>query len=244
MSNTVQSDPRWAWLEMGGALATGLIFVAIGKPHLQFIVPVCLLWAGYIGWRASSDRSLLREWGLTTDNLARAMVVPTGVFGISIVAMMVWSLWQWYTLCESHAVSVSVSVSVSAPPSPADCVHRPLWLHWHIVLLLAVYPLWGVVQHLLVQGMLARNAHAILTRDWPLSGDVATVVTTLLSAALFAVVHVMGSRLMVLGTGLLCLWWTPCYLRHRNLLPLGLFHGWIGAFFYFWVLVEDPIAAL
>jgi len=31
----------------------------------------------------------------------------------------------------------------------------------------------------------------------------------------------------------------PLYFRYRNLWPLGVLHGWLGAFFYLWVLGRD-----
>ena len=30
------------------------------------------------------------------------------------------------------------------------------------------------------------------------------------------------------------------FLRHRNLWPLGVLHGWLGVCFYRWVLARDP----
>lgn len=42
------------------------------------------------------------------------------------------------------------------------------------------------------------------------------------------------------GTFGLGLAYTPLYLHHRNLWPLGLYHGWLGVFYYFWVLERNP----
>ena len=47
--------------------------------------------------------------------------------------------------------------------------------------------------------------------------------------------------MLVLATALLGLVFTPIYLRWRNLWPLGLYHGWLGALCYFWVIGRDPL---
>jgi membrane protease YdiL (CAAX protease family) len=89
---------------------------------------------------------------------------------------------------------------------------------------------WGLVQQFLVQAMVARNLLAWTTRR---------SVATLVAAALFAAVHWPDGVLMG-ATCLLGLAFTPMYLAFRNLWPLGLYHGWLGALTYFWVLGRDP----
>ena len=54
-------------------------------------------------------------------------------------------------------------------------------------------------------------------------------------ALVFGLLHAIDWRL-VLATFLLELVIVPLYLRHRNLWPLGLLHGWLGGLFYLWVL--------
>ena len=58
-------------------------------------------------------------------------------------------------------------------------------------------------------------------------------------AVLFSLVHVPDPQLMV-ATFVLGLAFTPIYLRWRNLWPLGVLHGWLGAFCYVWVLDRNP----
>ena len=102
---------------------------------------------------------------------------------------------------------------------------------------LALYPLWGLVQQTLVQVFVARSLrHA----PSPLGADASVV---LISALLFAAVHapqveLMGATLLLGGA------FTAIYLRWPNLWPLGLWHGWLGAFFYAWVLGKFPLVEM
>lgn len=105
--------------------------------------------------------------------------------------------------------------------------------HWHILPLLALYPVWGLLQQFLLQALLARNlvdGVSWLRSPWRI---------TPLSAALFALAH-WPDLILVGATFLLGLVFTPMYLRWRNLWPLGLFHGWLGVLTYFWLLGRDP----
>ena len=44
----------------------------------------------------------------------------------------------------------------------------------------------------------------------------------------------------MIGTFVLALLYSAVYLRERNLYALGLFHGWLGALFYYTVVGRDP----
>jgi len=108
---------------------------------------------------------------------------------------------------------------------------RVLW-QGHMVFLLLLYPLWGVLQQFLVQALGVDNLMKLFPRHGLLLAMPVGVV-------LFAVVHFPNWRLM-LATGLLACFFIPLYIRDRNLWPLGLYHGWLGTFFYLWVLGRDP----
>jgi membrane protease YdiL (CAAX protease family) len=99
----------------------------------------------------------------------------------------------------------------------------------HLIPILLLYPLWGITQQFLVQALVARNLERRMPRPW----------LVLLVASLFAVVHAPDPVLMG-ATFLLGIAFTPMYLRSRNLIPLGLYHGVLGALVYFWVLGRDP----
>jgi len=96
-----------------------------------------------------------------------------------------------------------------------------------------LYPLWGTIQQFLIIGLIARNME-----DW--EGRKANSVTiVVVSSIVFSIVH-FPSILLVAATALLAIAYTIIYLRYRNLWILGLFHGWLGCFFYFFVLGRDP----
>ncbi len=108
---------------------------------------------------------------------------------------------------------------------------RVLWQS-HMLFLLLLYPLWGILQQFLVQALGVNNLITLFPRHGLLLAMPVGVV-------LFAVVHFPSWRLM-LATGLLACFFIPLYIRDRNLWPLGLYHGWLGTFFYLWVLGRDP----
>ena len=99
--------------------------------------------------------------------------------------------------------------------------------------LLVLYPAWGLVQQLLTQRYVAAN---LATAGPPLGAPYVVVPAT---AAAFGAVHVPNWELTGATTAMGAAF-TPLYLRHRNLWPLGLYHGWLGAFFYRWVLDRNP----
>ena len=109
---------------------------------------------------------------------------------------------------------------------------RVLWQS-HILVLLLFYPLWGVLQQFLVQALGVAN----LMRIFPKQGRVVAMPVGIL---LFALVHYPDGWLLIGATGIMACFFIPCYLRDRNLWPLGLYHGWLGTFFYLWVLGRDP----
>jgi len=125
------------------------------------------------------------------------------------------------------------AVGSAAAMAAIGAAQGSLHLNAHAVPLAAMYPAWGLVQQTLVQGMVARN----LSEAEGLLGSPYVVVPV--TAALFGMVHLPNVRLAA-GTTALGLVFTPLYLKHRNLWPLGLYHGVLGVLFYFWVLDKDP----
>jgi membrane protease YdiL (CAAX protease family) len=106
-------------------------------------------------------------------------------------------------------------------------------LSWHLLPVLLLYPVWGVIQQFLVVGLVAGNLHDYAGRRLP------AAVITGVTAVLFSAVH-WPARLLVAGTFVLAVVYVLAYLRRRNLWTLGLYHGWLGGFFYFLVLGRDP----
>jgi membrane protease YdiL (CAAX protease family) len=103
---------------------------------------------------------------------------------------------------------------------------------WHILPILIIYPIWGTVQQFLCVGLITGNLQDFrrpMGKFWNI----------LLTALLFGALHYPNYWLMG-GTFVLALLYSAIYLRERNLYVLGLFHGWLGAVFYYAVVGRDP----
>ena len=106
---------------------------------------------------------------------------------------------------------------------------------WHIIPLLITYPVWGSIQQFLTIGLLAGNLKDL--KRVKLNKTLIILVT----AVFFSVVHYPSVWLMI-GTFILALFYGYIYLKAKNLYVLGLFHGWLGALFYYTVVNQDPFA--
>jgi membrane protease YdiL (CAAX protease family) len=110
--------------------------------------------------------------------------------------------------------------------------HGSLNITWHILPILIIYPIWGTVQQFLCVGLITGNLQDFRT---PMS----KTWNILLTALLFGALHYPNYWLMG-GTFVLALLYSAIYLHERNLYVLGLFHGWLGAIFYYTVVGRDP----
>ena len=146
-----------------------------------------------------------------------------------------WVKWGFHTKNISAAffwptVVFVVGVSLMAWYGWAN--GRTLW-QGHIVFLLLLYPLWGILQQFLVQALGVANLMALFPKQgW--------IVALPVGVVLFSLVHYPDGWLLMLATGIMGCLFIPCYLRDRNLWPLGLYHGWLGTFFYLSILGKDP----
>ncbi len=134
------------------------------------------------------------------------------------------------------ATSIFAALALAVMTGIALARHT-LVFHWPMLVLLGLYPIWGTFQQLLVQGVFVRTATASGGRVGP------KVLATAVASLLFGAVHLPDVRLAA-ATCLVGLVFTVVYLRWRNLWPLGLWHGWLGVFYYYWVLGRDPWAEM
>jgi hypothetical protein len=145
-----------------------------------------------------------------------------------------WGKWGFQTKNLSAAFfwpTVIFVVGVSMMAWYGLTNDRVLWQD-HILFLLLLYPLWGLLQQFLVQALGVANLMTLFPKQgWRVAMPVGIV--------LFAIIHFPNGLLMI-ATGLMAGLFIPCYLRDRNIWPLGLYHGWLGTFFYLWVLGKDP----
>jgi uncharacterized protein len=157
-------------------------------------------WLGYVAWRARVPGTLA-HWGLQRAGFAA---------------------------CAMHA-ALALAIGVLATAA-IGLARGTFVLDAHLLPLLLAYPLWGLVQQLLVLGIFVGNLEAFgVRRPWLVA----------LASLGFAAVHVPDWPLCgaTLVLGAVC---CTLFLRHRNLWPLGVLHGWLGACFYRWVLARDP----
>lgn len=107
--------------------------------------------------------------------------------------------------------------------------------NWHILPTLILYPIWGLVQQFLIISLGAGNLQAL--RRPQLSMPVIIGLT----ATLFGIIHYPHWPLIG-ATTILALVYAYVFLKWRNLWPLGLFHGWLGSCFLFYVMGRDAWA--
>ncbi len=103
--------------------------------------------------------------------------------------------------------------------------------HWHFIPILLIYPIFGTLQQFLLMSLVAGNMQS--------QGKVSDITTIIITSILFGLLHYPYGWL-IFGTFVLSLFYTYIYLKQRNLYVLGIFHGWLGAIFYFTVVDQDP----
>lgn len=199
---------RW---EIAAALGTAvlhLVFQARRGAHGLFVIAAVIAWSSYVYARARRDPAALARWGFRRQSFLPAFLATSSAAAVGLVSMAL--------IAASRG---------------------QLRLHWHMLIAFVLYPVWGVIQQFMVQGLVAANLERAPS-PWA-----RPPLIVLVCATLFSLVHAPGREIM-LGTFLLGGAFTPVYLRWHNLWPLGLYHGWLGLLFYFWVRGTDPVASL
>ena len=106
-------------------------------------------------------------------------------------------------------------------------------LNLNILPILLIYPIWGIIQQFIMIGIFARNLKDSDGINLP------TVGVVLIAAILFAVVH-FPFQILVAATFLLAIVYVSLYFKGRNLLVMGIYHGWIGGLFFYSIMERDP----
>jgi len=159
-----------------------------------------LAWSTYFALRIRQAPDSRREYGLTTHGLRSSTLATLVVFLVG------------------SAICVAVALARGG-----------LVLVPSMMIVALLYPIWGLLQQLLVQAMVVRNLAPHTSRP----------VVVVVAAILFGAVHLPDPTLTV-ATGVLGGVLTVIFLRWRNTWPLGVCHGWLGVLFYYWVLHRDP----
>ncbi|MGB0429715.1 MAG: type II CAAX prenyl endopeptidase Rce1 family protein [Bacteroidia bacterium] len=106
--------------------------------------------------------------------------------------------------------------------------------NYHLVIAILLYPFWGLLQQFIVMRFVAANLKKFKLKS---------IVIIWVTALAFGSVHIPVWPLFA-ATFIIGLMFTSLYIKYKNLWPLGITHGILGAFFYFYVLNEDPIAQI
>jgi membrane protease YdiL (CAAX protease family) len=106
-------------------------------------------------------------------------------------------------------------------------------LTWHIIPILILYPIWGTIQQFLVISLVAGNLHDLKLKGWN------DFLVVFLAALLFGLVHYPFLWLMA-ATFVLALFYGFIFLKARNVYAMGIYHGWLGAIFFYTVVGRDP----
>ncbi len=199
-------DParRKALLEASAVIATGLLHLFFEEAlHAKgpFILLAGLCWGTYLFLSIRKNPRLPVQWGFGKTGLGPASLRAGGILLAGAVLLAL-----------------------------AGLLRGTLSWNPHLLLILLLYPAWGLLQQFLLQALLARNLDLLLP---------SRRAAVLLASFLFAGVH-LPDFLLAGATLLLALLFVPIYLRYRNLYPLGVVHGVLGALAYYWVLGRDP----
>jgi hypothetical protein len=98
--------------------------------------------------------------------------------------------------------------------------------------LLALYPLWGLVQQFIICAVVGKNLESIFgSRSW----------AVVIAAILFGAVHLPNWTLCG-QTAAACAVWISLFLRWPNLWVHGVAHGWLALLACLYVLGDDPWA--
>ena len=187
-----------------------VVFTALGKfffydflnQRLIFIILMFIFWGTYIIFRVKKTADILNRWGFRKDNF-HGVLKKVLPFGLIAIA----------TCFIVGYFQGSIN------------------LHWHLIPILILYPLFGILQQFLLMALIAGNLQDLNRFSHH------TIV--LLSSVLFGLLH-YPHWWLIAGTFLLALFYSYIFLKERNLYVLGIFHGWLGGIFYYTVVGRDP----
>jgi len=106
------------------------------------------------------------------------------------------------------------------------------FMKWHIVPILTLYPVWGLIQQFMMAGLVAGNLKKLTVLDF------ADWQIILFTSLLFAMVHYPSIPLMIFAFVMEIIF-VRAYFKWPNLWSLGLYHGWAGGLFLYFVMGRD-----
>lgn len=109
---------------------------------------------------------------------------------------------------------------------------KPIQWSVNILFVLLVYPIWGLIQQFLTMSLFAGNIQDLQSKP---TRNMSIILYT---SILFSIVHYPSLHLMI-ATLIMAFIYSYLFLKYRNIIPLGLFHGIIGGLFYYVILNRD-----
>jgi uncharacterized membrane protein len=103
----------------------------------------------------------------------------------------------------------------------------------NFVFILLTYPVWGLIQQYLMMSLIAGNI-----KDYE-GNTFSDMVIIIFTSIIFAMVH-YPSLPLIIATFFLSIFYSSIFLRHRNIIPFGIFHGVLGGAFYYFIIDRDP----
>jgi uncharacterized protein len=147
-----------------------------------------------------------------------------------------WLYKYWGLSFESSKELFKITASVGVIVITAIIIYgvyiKPI--HWsiHILFVLIVYPIWGLIQQFLMMSLFAGNIKDLSIEH------IRKSIIILFTSIMFSIVH-YPSIILMIATFSMALIYSTLFLKYRNILPLGLFHGIIGGLFYYVILNRD-----
>ena len=199
---------RMAMIDVAWVIGVSLAYVALEAGHVpkrwSYLI-VAVVLAAFGAYVARRGADSWRDFGFRSDNL-RAAISPVGLF--TLVAGGALTAWA---VARGQAVWGS-----------------------QVVVLLALYPAWALIQQLAFQGVLHRKLMVIVP---------SRTLQVLISACAFAAVHI-GNTALVALTFIAGVCWSLLYRRYPNLWLLGASHTVLAALAYPLVLGDAPLSRL
>lgn len=169
---------------------------------LKIPVVVCVL-IGYAVFVLARRSQSWRDYGVRCDNLVASA----------------WRVGAWTVLAAGVIITWAILHGTS--------LWRP-----ELLIMLPLYPLWGLVQQFIFQGILHRALLVLLPQR---------SLALILNSVAFASVHITDWRLVAL-TFVAGIAWSWFYQRWPNVWVLGISHGILASLTYPLLLTENPLA--
>ena len=168
-----------------------------------FIVPALVAGLAWLVWTLARSGRTATDYGVGRRGLLSSSIASATIVGLTLAASLAWP--------------------AGADVAAGDGVSRGFWIA------LAAYPVWGVAQQFLFQGILHENLIRLGARWW---------WSVPCTSAVFVAAHHPSRRLMI-ATAIGGLLFSAIYRRHRNVVPIGIAHGMCAAIVYEFVFHRD-----